>query len=67
MVAGTALVHGLPPLTRDVREFERVPGLAVLTVGPAGSPARPAAVFTSSIAMPRTRCEVPRRLVLIPS
>lgn len=36
MVAGTALVHGLPLLTRDVREFERVPGIAVLTVGPSG-------------------------------
>lgn len=36
MVAGAALVHGLPLLTRNVREFERVPGLAILTVGPSG-------------------------------
>ena len=29
MIAGTALVHGLTLVTRNTREFERVPGLRV--------------------------------------
>jgi tRNA(fMet)-specific endonuclease VapC len=32
-IAATAIVHGMPLVTNNREEFERVPGLVVLTYG----------------------------------